>query len=76
MFVNRCGFTPKEALKAGTSLVAKRLRLNDRGRIAEGLRADLVLIEGNPLEDIDKTLDIKGVWKQGTLCSTYKGLLA
>ncbi|KAI4863256.1 hypothetical protein F4820DRAFT_427449 [Hypoxylon rubiginosum] len=76
LFVNRCGFTPKEALKAGTSLVAKRLRLNDRGRIAEGLRADLVLIEGNPLEDIDKTLDIKGVWKQGTLCSTYKGLLA
>ncbi|XXH02015.1 hypothetical protein Hte_008380 [Hypoxylon texense] len=76
LFVNKCGFTPREALRAGTSLVAKRLRLNDRGKIAEGLRADLVLIEGNLLEDINKTLDIKGVWKQGMLCSTYKGLLA
>ncbi|KAI6081448.1 hypothetical protein F4821DRAFT_264936 [Hypoxylon rubiginosum] len=76
LFVNKCGFTPKEALRAGTSLVAKRLRLNDRGRIAEGLRADLVLVEGNPLEDIDKTLDIRGVWKQGTLTSTYKSLVA
>ncbi|KAI0179668.1 hypothetical protein GGR52DRAFT_208665 [Hypoxylon sp. FL1284] len=76
LLVNRCGFTPKEALVAGTSLVAKRLRLHDRGRIAEGLRADLVLIEGNPLENIDSTLDIRGVWKQGTLCSTYKSLVA
>ncbi|KAI0887000.1 uncharacterized protein GGS22DRAFT_120314 [Annulohypoxylon maeteangense] len=74
--VAKCDFTPKEALIAGTSLVAKRLRLKDRGRIAEGLRADLVLIEGNPLEDIDRTLDIRGVWKQGTLCSTYSGLAA
>ncbi|KAI1771025.1 hypothetical protein F4818DRAFT_454915 [Hypoxylon cercidicola] len=76
LFVNKCGFTPKEALRSGTSLVAKRLRLGDRGRIAEGLRADLVLIEGNPLENIDSTLDIRGVWKQGILCSTYKSLVA
>ncbi|KAI1455109.1 hypothetical protein F4805DRAFT_289939 [Annulohypoxylon moriforme] len=75
-FVSKCGFTPKEALRAGTSLVAKRLRLKDRGRIAEGLRADLVLVEGNPLEDIDHTLDLRGVWKQGTLCSTYSDLVA
>ncbi|KAI2466924.1 hypothetical protein F4781DRAFT_332340 [Annulohypoxylon bovei var. microspora] len=74
--VSKCGFTPREALRSGTSLVAKRLRLNDRGRIVEGLRADLVLVEGNPLEDIDHTLDLRGVWKQGTLCSTYNDLLA
>ncbi|KAI0838493.1 hypothetical protein F5Y06DRAFT_48012 [Hypoxylon sp. FL0890] len=73
--VKKCGFTPKEALRSGTSLVSKRLRFNDRGRIAEGLRADLVLVEGNPLEDIDDTLNLRGVWKQGTLCSTYNDIL-
>ncbi|KAI1385938.1 uncharacterized protein F4822DRAFT_432796 [Hypoxylon trugodes] len=75
-FVRKCGFTPAEALKSGTSLVAKRFRLNDRGRIAPGFRADLVLVEGNPLEDIDHTLDLRGVWKQGTLISAYKDLVA
>ncbi|KAI1204721.1 uncharacterized protein F4807DRAFT_445979 [Annulohypoxylon truncatum] len=74
--VSKCGFTPEEALRAGTSLVAKRLRLKDRGRIVEGLRADLVLVEGNPLEDIDHTLDLRGVWKQGMLCSAYDSLVA
>ncbi|KAI0379406.1 hypothetical protein F5Y04DRAFT_128564 [Hypomontagnella monticulosa] len=74
--VSKCGFTPEEALRSGTSLVAKRLRLHDRGRIAGGLRADLVLVEGNPLEDIDNTLNLRGVWKQGTLCSVYNSILA
>ncbi|KAI1139381.1 hypothetical protein F5Y05DRAFT_346173 [Hypoxylon sp. FL0543] len=74
--VKKCGFTPKEALRAGTSLISKRLRFSDRGRIAEGLRADLVLVDGNPLEDIDNTLNLRGVWKRGILCSTYRDLLA
>ena len=37
----------------------------DRGRIAAGQRADLVLVEGNPLEDITATRAIVGVWKNG-----------
>ncbi|KAK6953240.1 hypothetical protein Daesc_005540 [Daldinia eschscholtzii] len=76
LLVKECGFTPKEALRAGTSLAAKRLRFDDRGRIAEGLRADLVLVEGNPLQDIDHTLNLRGVWKKGILCSTYNGITA
>ncbi|OTB17651.1 hypothetical protein K445DRAFT_315397 [Daldinia sp. EC12] len=76
LLVRKCGFTPTEALRAGTSLAAKRLRFNDRGRIAEGLRADLVLVEGNPLQDIDHTLNLRGVWKKGILCSTYHGITA
>ncbi|KAI1805822.1 hypothetical protein F4811DRAFT_201246 [Daldinia bambusicola] len=74
LLVKECGFTPKEALRAGTAVVAKRLHFNDRGRIAEGLRADLVLVEGNPLENIDHTLNLRGVWKKGTLCSMYNGI--
>ena len=73
LFVKECGFSPEEALKTATSLAAERFEFKDRGRIAEGMRGDLVLIEGNPLDDIDYTLDIRGVWTQGELCSTYKG---
>lgn len=75
LLVQKCGFSPTEALRAGTSTVARRLQLNDRGRIAQGLRADLVLIQGNPLEDIDHTLNLRAVWKYGVLCSTYKDIL-
>lgn len=73
LFVNHCRFSPAEALRAATSLNAKRFGFKDRGQIKEGLRADLVLVFGNPLEDIDATLDLKGVWKEGVLCQTYEG---
>ncbi|EMC93696.1 hypothetical protein BAUCODRAFT_75717 [Baudoinia panamericana UAMH 10762] len=75
LFVNECGFTPIEALRAATSLSAQRLNFSDRGQIKPGLRADLVLVEGNPLEDINCTLDLRAVWKAGELCSAYKGTL-
>jgi imidazolonepropionase-like amidohydrolase len=71
IFVHKVGMTPEEALRSATTLVAKRFRFEDRGRLAEGLNADLVLVEGNPLEDIDATLNIRGVWRDGNLCSTH-----
>ncbi|KAK3690616.1 hypothetical protein LTR37_019060 [Vermiconidia calcicola] len=72
LFVNECGFTPAEALRSATSLPAQRFNFADRGRIKEGLRADLMLVEGNPKENIDHILDLKGVWSEGKLCSAYK----
>jgi imidazolonepropionase-like amidohydrolase len=75
LFVKKCGFSPAEALRAATYLNAKRFKFSDRGEIKVGLRADLVLIEGNPLENIDDTLNLRGVWKEGVLCTTYEGLL-
>jgi imidazolonepropionase-like amidohydrolase len=71
LFVHKIGMTPAEALRSATSLVAKRFQFDDRGRLAEGLNADLLLVEGYPLEDIDATLNIRGVWRDGNLCSTY-----
>lgn len=72
LFVDEVGMSPEEALKSATSLTAKRFGFDDRGLLEEGRNADLLLVEGNPLEKIDDTLNIRGVWREGKLCSVYK----
>src|SRR4051812_43750446 len=57
--------TPLQALVTATLASATAFRLSDRGRIAPGLRADLVLINGNPVVDIRATRDLKEIWKAG-----------
>ena len=59
------GLSTAEALAAATSVPAAAFALQDRGRVLTGYRADLVLVRGNPLEDITATRDIDGVWKLG-----------
>ena len=59
------GLTPHEALTAATSAPAKAFRLKDRGVIAKGARADMVLVSGNPLTDITATRAIREVFKNG-----------
>lgn len=61
----RAGLTPLAALAAATSVPATVFKLTDRGRIAPGMRADLVLVEGDPTADIKATRAITGVWKRG-----------
>lgn len=61
----KAGLTPEQALAAATSAPARAFRLTDRGRIAPGLRADLVLVGGDPLKDITETRNIVKVWKGG-----------
>lgn len=61
----KAGLTPIEALAAATSVPARTFRLADRGRIAIGLRADVMLVDGDPTTDITATRNIIGVWKQG-----------
>jgi imidazolonepropionase-like amidohydrolase len=61
----KAGMTPSAALAAATSAPAAAFRLTDRGRIATGLRADLLLVNGDPTRDITATRDIAGVWKGG-----------
>ena len=63
----QAGCTPIEALRAATSSTARRFDLNDRGQIAQGLRADLLLVDGDPTQDISATLSIRGVWKRGVV---------
>jgi hypothetical protein len=61
----KAGLTPVEALAAATSVPAERFRLPDRGRIAPGMRADLLLVKGDPTSDITATRKIARIWKQG-----------
>lgn len=63
--LTRAGLTPAEALKAATSAPAELFKLADRGRIVRGARADLILVEGNPLKDIETTRAIVYVFKNG-----------
>lgn len=59
------GLTPVEALRAATSVPAKVFRLEDRGRVEVGMRADLVLVEGDPTVRVEDSLNVRGVWKKG-----------
>jgi beta-lactamase class D/imidazolonepropionase-like amidohydrolase len=61
----RAGLTPSEALRAATSAPAAAFRLTDRGRIAPGLRADLILVRGDPSVDVGRARDIVAVWTGG-----------
>lgn len=59
------GLSPLEALTAATSTPARAFGLADRGWIAPGKRADLILIKGDPAEEITHTRRIVRVWKLG-----------
>jgi len=62
----RAGLTPFQALAAGTRNAAEFLGAGDAfGAIQPGRRADLVLLDGNPLVDIRNTLTISGVMLGG-----------
>ena len=57
--------TPREALSSATAVTAKRFRIKDRGLLEKGRRADLVLVEGNPLKNISDTLNLRFIWRDG-----------
>jgi imidazolonepropionase-like amidohydrolase len=60
------GLTPYEAIKAGTHDAAECLgELDEFGTISPGLRADLILIEDNPLEDVGNAAKRIGVMARG-----------
>jgi imidazolonepropionase-like amidohydrolase len=61
----RSGMTPIEALTSATAVPAAIFHLEDRGEIAAGKRADLVLVKGDPTHDITATRGIVAVWKAG-----------
>jgi imidazolonepropionase-like amidohydrolase len=65
-YLVRAGLSPSEALRAATRTPAQRFGLDDRGRIAPGLRADLLLVDGDPTATVSDTLGIRAIWRRGT----------
>ena len=60
------GFTPMDAIRAGTSLAADALGIGaTTGRVGAGLEADLIVVEGNPLDDIRTIQDVTIVISNG-----------
>jgi imidazolonepropionase-like amidohydrolase len=66
--LRQAGMTPLETLQAATRNPAKFLgREQESGTIVENAQADLVLLEGNPLENISNTTKIFAVVRDGVL---------
>ena len=61
------GMTPVDALRAGTLGAAELLGVSDRGAIAAGKLADLIAVEGNPLEDPTAVQRVGWVMKGGSV---------
>jgi len=62
----RAGLTPLEIIKSGTINPATYFDMDDTfGQIKEGLDADMILVNANPLEDIKALKDISGVMVRG-----------
>jgi imidazolonepropionase-like amidohydrolase len=64
----RAGFTPMEALQAATSVSAKAMKLDaEVGTLAVGKRADLLILDANPLDNISNTRKVRQVMVNGRL---------
>jgi imidazolonepropionase-like amidohydrolase len=61
------GMEEKDALFAASGRATDFLGLEDRGRIQEGAIADLIILDGNPLDDIRNTQKISAVVLRGRL---------
>ena len=64
----RAGLGPADVLRAATIEAARYAGLEaESGSIAVGKRADLILLSGDPLQDIGNTRSIRAVWLAGRL---------
>jgi imidazolonepropionase-like amidohydrolase len=65
------GFTPLEAIQSATTVPAHVMGLDkELGTIETGKRADLILINGDPLQDVHNTRNVEYVITNGTMYHT------
>lgn len=66
--VKKAGFSPMDAIKAGTSVAAELLgRSAEIGHLAPGMLADIVAVHGDPLQDITALQNVMFVMKDGNV---------
>lgn len=61
------GMSPLEAIRSATLNCAKLLGVEDRGSLSSGLLADIIGVEGNPLENVRVLENVKFVMKGGKI---------
>jgi imidazolonepropionase-like amidohydrolase len=59
------GMTPLQAIRAATVVSAELIGVDDRGRLAPGLLADVIGVAGDPTSDIAATEQVRFVMKDG-----------
>ncbi|HYI77626.1 MAG TPA: amidohydrolase family protein [Chryseolinea sp.] len=59
------GLTPLQAITVSTRNASNALKLKDQGVLAPGMRADFMILNSNPENDIKATQSIQAVWKNG-----------
>jgi imidazolonepropionase-like amidohydrolase len=71
----KAGMSPEQALQSATTTAAELLGLQDRlARVAPGYLADLVAVEGNPLQTIDVLFTgVRWVMKDGKVVVDTRG---
>jgi len=67
------GMSELDALRTATIHAADLLDTPDRGRLAEGMLADIIAVPGNPLEDIEVTKDVQFVMLGGRVIKHVMG---
>ena len=68
LLVDLVGMTPPEALASATTAAARLLDMeNEIGRIAPGYSADIIAVEGDPLQDVDSLRRVRFVMARGRI---------
>ena len=60
------GMSPMSVIVAATSRAAEYLGIRDAGTLTQGKRADFLVLDANPLDDITNTRRIANVYLRGT----------
>ena len=63
--LTQAGLTNEQALHSATGAVGKKFAIGSRGTLAPGTLASMMLIDGNPFENISDTQNIDHIWKNG-----------
>ena len=64
----KAGFTPMDALRSATAVAAQAMRVDkDVGTLEVGKRADMLVLDANPLENISNVRTVRFVMKDGKM---------
>lgn len=74
ILVRELGIPPLEAIRQATSASAELIGIQDKvGTVSAGKWADLVAVDGNPLDDIERMLNVTFVMKAGVVYKAPAG---